>query len=312
MKKIGKRATALALSTVIAVASFGATGCEKAKTADDKYQSGVEYIIENGNEYKDEYFYNYTPTELRLFKSEEDAEYEMFVDIRELPDKTASTIMTSDMVGMSEEELEQTNYGIDYVYPTKTLKVTSENPIKSIGTGYTSMATGFFRWDYSKIYNVHIPDPYMWAKSCFGERFNDNLATIKYSLEELEGINGNSYLNINFKITFKKDIPQPQISSEFIEKYGVQEPIYAGDSLTYKALYRVDYYDQEKRTGKLIADKQTGMGSTHPSITDNIMNNYDEVYKSVASLGKEKETKSFESEEEFFDYIFEKGKERKR
>lgn len=301
-KNLKKKVGAIALSIVLGVTTLGLTGCSK--DAKEETKDNVVYTVEDVID-----DYNVLDYHTSYAKIKKDAVCENYVDLNQLPDCSATSIMTGDMVGMSEEELANTNYKLDYVYPVRELKLSSGGVIENIGTGYTSMTTATFRHDRAII----IPDCYKWAENYFGSGFDSYLSTINYTLQELKGINGNYYVNYDFNIEFNEDINVPggitfDASNEFYQKYGTQKSIKEGDSLNYKALYIMRYDQDNNKIFDLLADEQTGMGSDSENVQLKVKHNYGNVYKNIESLDRNNESKEFSSMDEFEDFIFDKRK----
>lgn len=315
---IKKRIGAIVLSVVLGATTLGLSGCAKESKDDSKEQ--VTYTVEDAN--KDNYsgsIFDLSPFYASHTTKDKDAVYENYVDLRELPEGSATSMGTSDMLDMTEEELNATNYKIDYVHSVRELNLSSAGLIENIGTEYKAMGPATFR---KKRDYLIVPDCYKWAEDCFNEGFNENLSTINYSVEELKGINGNIYVNLDFNITFKKDIAVPKnylynSDTEFCQKYGIQKPIKKGDTLSYQVLHLISSdgikFTKNNITFHLLADEQTGMGADSDNVVNGLKHNYNDVYKSISSLGREKEDKTFNNMDEFEDFVFypEKTKSRK-
>ena len=323
-----KRIGAIVLSVVLGATTLGLSGCAKESKDDSKEQ--VTYTVEDANDnhpsIHDSIFCN-TTVYARLTTKDKDAVYENYVDIRELPENSATYMETSDMLDMTEEELNATNYKIDYVCPVRELNLSSAGLIENIGKKYKSIGSTIFERESDATFPTCIvPNCYKWAEDLFGKGFNKNLSTINYSVEELDGKNGNAYVNYDFNITFNEDIDVPNNdlylynpNTEFCQKYGMQKDIKKGDTLNYKALYIIrfnsitDRYKKENLKFDLLADEQTGMGADSDNVVNGLKHNYNDVYKSISSLGREKEDKTFNNMDEFEDFVFypEKTKSRK-
>ena len=281
-KNLKKRVGALALSIALGATSFGITGCVNDKQNDSK--NNIKYTVEEGNN-RPEYIINYSSSLLSRAKSNDDAVYENYVNLSNL----------------AIDDINDLENDIDYVYPTRSLKLS--NSIKdSFGMEYAAFPTGVFKWSRDKI----VPDSYRWAENYFGEEFNNNLSTIKFSIDELKSNNDNYYVNCDLNITFDKDIDIPNgikylDNNNFYETYGMQKPIKKGDKLNYKALYLLDYDENGNKKLILIADEQTGIGSDCDNIKNNVKHNYNDVFKSLSSI--EIESKTFSNEEEFEEYL---------
>ena len=210
------------------------------------------------------------------------------------------------MIKMTDEELEKSNYNKDYVYPIRELKLTSENIIKNINSGYTAMTTRTFRQNN----NIPIPNCYKWAENYFGIGFNENISTIKYSIQELEGIYGNEYVYYNFNITFNDVINVPSskalgLSEEQRNKYGMQKPIKKGDFLNYKAIFIKRAKSDGNNYFELIANSYSGMGEDCNNIKNEIKNNLDKVYKTISTIkdNNAEKSKTFNNKKDLETYI---------
>ena len=301
-KKIKKIIGAIALSTTLGVNALTLDGCAT-KVTDDK----ITYTVEDGNSYPDEVVYEFSPLYQTFTKHKTDAVYENYVDLRSLPENLYLADISGEMLSLSEEELDKSNYKLDFVYPASELYLTSSIGTDNVDSRYKVVTDAAFICEHEFV----LPDCYAWAKKYFGTKFNDNISDMSYSMVELHGINGNYYLNYNYHIDFDKDIEHPFLNEvpgqPMFDKYGKQRDIKKGDSLDYSALYiYVQSNDNQENNFKWvkIADKQTGMGSDSSNVVDTILGNYDDIYKSIASLNREDESKKFKSTRDFYDYIF--------
>ena len=280
-----RKVKALVLAGTLGISVIGFSGCTKQNN-----ESDIVYTVKDANKDNSNKYIDYSGALDTYTTSNNDAVYENYVDIRNLNNNAVSYITTNDMFNMSDEDLEKTNYKIDYVYPVRELNLTSNI---EVGTKYSSMTRATFMCDH----NIVIPDCYKWASSRFSNDFNDNVSDIWYSYQELKGINGNYYLNYDFDMRFNKDII---LSGNVLNsEYGVQESIKNGDELHYNALYVLD----NNNNLVLIADEQTGMGSNCDNVKKTVMYNYNDIYKKISELDN-KETKTFTDMDEFKDYIF--------
>ena len=154
---------AIMLSIIISSSSIGLVGCRR-----NEEPMELTYTVENAVEKKD--IIEYEPVIASFAKRKKDIEIKYYIDFNQLKDTPRVAIKTEDMIKMTDEELEKSNFNKDYVYPIRELKLTSENIIKNINSGYTAMTTRTFRQNN----NIPIPNCYKWAENYFGIGFNEN------------------------------------------------------------------------------------------------------------------------------------------
>lgn len=290
---------AIMLSIIISSSSIGLVGCSR-----NEEPMELTYTVENAVEKKD--IIEYEPVIASFAKRKKDIEIKYYIDFNQLKDTPRVAIKTEDMIKMTDEELKKSNYNKDYVYPIRELKLTSENIIKNINSGYTAMTTRTFRQNN----NIPIPNCYKWAENYFGIGFNENISTIKYSIQELEGIYGNEYVYYDFIITFNDVINVPSskalgLSEEQRNKYGMQKPIKKGDFLHYKAIFIKRVKSDGNYYFELIANSYSGMGEDCNNIKDEIKNNLDNVYKTISTIkdNNDEKSKTFNNKKDLETYI---------
>ena len=291
------------LVATITGTAIGLEGCNE-KSNENSAKSTkkqIVYTIENGNK-EAETVYNYPKDIESYVTKEEDTVYSKYVDLKELEDNAEEAYNTGNL------DLCQFKNKIDYVAPVRKLNLTSEDAIESRDTKYTPITSYVFKRDP----HIVIPNKYKWAEEYFGYKFDDKLATIKYSITELESINGNEYVDYKYNIEFYKNVNftevKPKEMNKLVNKFGTQTSIEKGDSLTYNALYRVRYDAKGKQILDLIANEQTGMGSNNDNVKKIIKHNYNDIYKNINELKDAKESKTFKNEKEFDNYILNKKK----
>lgn len=291
------RLKAIVLSIIICSTSIGLEGCSNKKEMVE-----TTYSVENAIEKKD--IIEYAPAIASFAKRKKDIEIKYYIDFNQLKDTPKVAIKTEDMIKMTDEELKKSNYNKDYVYPIRELKLTSESIIKNINSGYTTMTPRTFRQNN----NIPIPNCYKWAENYFGIGFNENISTIKYSVQELEGIYGNEYVYYDFNITFNDVINVPNskafgLNEEQRNKYGMQKPIKKGDFLHYKALFIKRLDNEGNNYFELLANSYSGMGEDCDNIKNELKSNLDNVYKTISTIKDDKQSKTFNNKNELENYI---------
>ena len=158
--------------------------------------------------------------------------------------------------------------------------------------------------------NIPIPNCYKWEENYFGIGFNENISTIKYSIQELEGIYGNEYVYYDFNITFNDVINVPSskalgLSKEQRNKYGMQKSIKKGDFLNYKAIFIKRVKSDGNYYFELIANSYSGMGEDCNNIKNEIKNNLDKVYKTISTRkdNNDEKSKKFNNKKDLKTYI---------
>ncbi len=284
-KNLKNKIGVITLSIILGATSLGLTGCAKKDTKETK---PVTYTVEDAN-YERKVILNY-PMGIETHATvNEDAVIEKYIDYSVI-------------------EGEQTSP--ELVYPLREIHFTSQE----LGDkDYKNMTVATFAHDN----NIVIPNCYKWAEGYFGKKFSHSIGTIKYDIEELEGVYHNHYLSYEYTIKFKKSInlPTPVTyfeDNEFFEKYGEQKSIQKGDELKYKVLYRIVPTEDNRIVLQTIANEFEGMGEDSYNIKEQIKNNYTDAYKNITELGIT-ESKEFGTFLEMNSYInkTEKNKSRK-
>ena len=144
--KKARKIKSLILIGTLGASIIGFSGC--AKQSNDNHNE-IVYTVKDANKDIPFKYIDYKGILDTYTTSNDDAIYENYVDIRLLNNENVNYITSNDMFNMSEEELEKTNYKIDYVYPVRELNLTSNI---EIGTKYTSNPLSSFSL-YSSISN---------------------------------------------------------------------------------------------------------------------------------------------------------------
>jgi len=299
-KNLKKKVSLVALSLMLGVSSLGLTGC-KSKTVDN---DEVVYAVE-----KDKYMRE-IDDERRILNINDrrvlsdsnmfQREYQYFVDLNMLDDRIYSSYWWNDLSGLSDEELAETNYMKEYVYPVR-----SGVFVDGISTKFRNDKKNdkILESEFSVVndhFNIIIPDSYKWAEDLIldGEGFADS--TIE--AHELYGSNGNKYLYYEYNIDFVEGIPtglyeRINESGEFSQKYGTQLNISSGESINHKALY---ICNNDKFIPIYV--HQTGLGSECENVQKELKGDISKILIPISQLDN-KESKLFKSDDDFEKFL---------
>lgn len=306
-RNLKRRAGLFAISTMIGISTLA--GCTKKEA--EINMDNVSFYVENFDRSISSHdSVGYVNADIRYnLANYNSAVFTKYIDLSTLPEYTPNTVSTVNNFNPEEKELLGDSYSTDYVYPLTELKATNNQIVAE--TGYVGFAEGLFRQIDAK--EMVSPDSYKWAEDYYRTGRHSNSCCISVKIEELAGVYGNYYVNLEYDVKFLKDVNVPNgvtyvAGNSFYETYGIQKPIYEGDTMSYKAIYLVQNNENNTKEYKLVANEQTGLGSDCENVST-IMNNYSEVYKEIGLT--EDGVIKFDNMQEFKDYIIDQSVEKK-